>query len=226
MPLRISEIYAAEQGEGLHAGVPSIFVRTTGCNLRCWYCDTPHTSWQPEGEILPLDEVVRQVAEFDCEHVVVTGGEPLLQPAIVPLTDELHRLGKYLTIETAGTVYRPLVADLVSLSPKLANSTPADPPWNARHERLRHNPEALEQFRARHRCQWKFVIDSVVDLADVERYVAELSLSADEIWLMPQARTPEEVRDKTAFLEVAARERGWRVSPRLHIEKYGNVRGT
>lgn len=224
--LRISEIYVAEQGEGVHAGVPSVFIRTTGCNLRCWYCDTPHTSWQPEGETLSLDAIFAQVNQLACEHVVVTGGEPLLQTAITPLTEQLKRLQKYVTIETAGTIYRPVFADLISLSPKLSNSTPVESSWKDRHDQLRHNPTAIAQFRAEHVCQWKFVVDRPEDLREIDEYVRKQGIPANEIWLMPQARTAEEIFTKSDWLQGAATERGWHVSPRLHIEKFGNVRGT
>lgn len=224
--LRISEIYVAEQGEGLYAGTPSVFVRTTGCNLRCWFCDTPHTSWQAEGDTLSVDEVLERTLSFDAQHVVITGGEPLLQPAIVPLSRELQAAGRFLTVETAATVFRPVAADLMSISPKLENSLPEGFPWRQRHDQLRHNPSALEQFRKAYECQWKFVVDHLGDLPEVDAYVAELQLPPGEVWLMPQARTPEEVHDKTAWLNPEAERRGWRVSPRLHIERFGNVRGT
>lgn len=224
--LRIAEIYAAEQGEGMYAGTPSVFLRTTGCNLRCWYCDTPHTSWSPEGETLALDEILERITRFDCEHVVVTGGEPFLQPAITSLTAALKRRGSFVTVETAGTLYRPVAADLISLSPKLSNSTPADEPWNLRHDQLRHNPGAIAQLRAAHRCQWKFVVDTPDDLAEIDSYVRVAKIPDGEVWLMPQARSAEEILAKTDWIQLAADERGWHVSPRLHIERYGNVRGT
>ena len=76
--MKIAEIYRSVQGEGLLTGVPSVFVRTSGCNLRCWFCDTPYTSWRPEGRDMSIDEIVAQVEEWDTRHVVVTGGEPML----------------------------------------------------------------------------------------------------------------------------------------------------
>lgn len=223
--LRMSEIYVAEQGEGQFAGTPSVFVRTTGCNLRCWFCDTPHTSWNAEGETQTLEQIVAEVLEHQIEHVVITGGEPLIQPAIVPLTRQLKQAGKFLTIETAGTLFRPLAADLISLSPKLSNSTPEDSPWNLRHDQLRHAPTVIEQFRTNYDCQWKFVIDRPEDLTEVDEYVAAMNVPADEVWLMPQSRTPDEVHQKTAWLKTEAESRGWQLSPRLHIEQFGNVRG-
>ena len=122
--VRIAEIYLSIQGEGLLTGCESVFVRTSGCNLRCWFCDTPFASWNPEGEDLSISEIVRQVRSHDCRHVVLTGGEPMLWSELVPLTTALRREGHHITIETAGTLYLPVHCDLLSLSPKLASSTP------------------------------------------------------------------------------------------------------
>lgn len=223
--LRMSEIYIAKQGEGQYAGTPSVFVRTTGCNLRCWFCDTPHTSWKADGETLTVTEILPMVLAHDVDHVVITGGEPLIQPAIVTLTEQLKAAGRFITIETAGTLFRPVEADLISLSPKLSNSVPQDELWNLRHEQLRHAPTVIAQFRERFDCQFKFVIDKLEDLSEVDEYVSSLKISQSEIWLMPQARTPDELREKNAWLAGEAEHRGWRLSPRLHIERFGNVRG-
>lgn len=221
----IAEIYEAEQGEGQFAGTPSVFVRTSGCNLRCWFCDTPHTSWEPQGETLTLEEVIRQTESFSAEHVVITGGEPMIQPGVVQLSVALVQAGRVVTIETAGTVFRPVAASLISLSPKLSNSTPDDATWKVRHDQSRHHLETLTQFRSGYACQWKFVIDRPEDLSEVDDYVQAQQLPAEEIWLMPQARTADEVREKSEWLGREAETRGWKLSPRLHIERFGNVRG-
>jgi 7-carboxy-7-deazaguanine synthase len=221
----MSEIYAAEQGEGRYSGTPSVIVRTTGCNLRCWFCDTPYTSWKAEGEYQKVEDIVSEVLSHEIEHVVVTGGEPLMQPAVVPLTEQLKAAGRVLTIETAGTLFRPVTADLISLSPKMSNSVPQDELWKLRHEQLRHAPTVIAQFREQFHCQFKFVIDKPEDLAEVDEYVSALGIPVEEIWLMPQARTPEELHEKNVWLAGEAERRGWQLSPRLHIERFGNVRG-
>src|SRR5204863_6019364 len=107
-------------------GVPSVFVRASGCNLRCTWCDTPYASWDPEGDDVPVAEIVRRVEEYRAHHVVLTGGEPMIMPDIVELCAELKSRGHHLTMETAATFYKPVTIDLASLSPKLSNSTPHD----------------------------------------------------------------------------------------------------
>ena len=123
-PMRIAEIYRSVQGEGLLTGAPSVFVRASGCNLRCWFCDTPYTSWRPEGRDMSVDEIVAQVEEWDTQHVVVTGGEPMLFAELIPLCERLRAIGRHVTIETAGTLYLPVECDLMSISPKFASSAP------------------------------------------------------------------------------------------------------
>src|SRR5690242_1004706 len=132
--------------------MPSVFVRTSGCNLRCVWCDTPYTSWQPEGEDLTLGQIMEKAAAYHAGHVVVTGGEPMIAPEIVALTERLREAGLHITIETAGTVFAPVACDLMSISPKLSNSTPADR-WAAPHDRLRINLEVLTGLMSRYDYQ-------------------------------------------------------------------------
>ena len=120
--MKIAEIYFSIQGEGLLTGTESVFVRTSGCNLRCWFCDTPFTSWSPEGDDLSVDEIIERVDEFQCDHVVLTGGEPMLYAELVPLATALKRQRRHITIETAGTLFLPVPCDLMSISPKLGSA--------------------------------------------------------------------------------------------------------
>src|ERR1035437_2514581 len=156
--MKIAEIFYSVQGEGVLAGVPSVFVRTSGCNLRCSWCDTPYTSWKPEGEELGLDAIVRRVAAFPAaRHVVVTGGEPMIASGIVELSEKFRALGLHITFEAAGTVFAPVACDLMSISPKLANSTP-DGVFHARHDQLRLQPEILRRLTQEYDYQLKFVV--------------------------------------------------------------------
>src|SRR6187200_2994096 len=121
--MKISEIFYSIQGEGKLAGVPSVFVRVSGCNLRCVWCDTPYASWRPDGQDRALDDVLGEALGYGARHVVVTGGEPMIEPEMVALTERLREAGQHITVETAGTVFKPVQCDLMSISPKLANST-------------------------------------------------------------------------------------------------------
>src|SRR5438445_9540450 len=100
----VSEIFYSLQGEGELAGVPSVFVRLSGCNLRCNWCDTPYASWAPEGEKLSVAEILAQIAAYPARHVVLTGGEPMIASGIRELATEVKKLGHHITIETAATI--------------------------------------------------------------------------------------------------------------------------
>jgi 7-carboxy-7-deazaguanine synthase len=224
--MRIAELFHSIQGEGKYAGTPAVFVRTTGCNLRCWFCDTPYTSWKPEGEQASWEQVAERALAYDCPHIVITGGEPLLQPDVVALSRRLRQAECFVSFETAGTVYRPVAADLMSISPKLTNSRPTDKRWGPRHDALRDNNEVMSRLIGEFDYQLKFVVDRTEDLQDIDAYVARYpNIASERVYLMPQATTAEHLREKMLWLQAAAAERRWNVSPRLHIEWFGNVRG-
>ena len=175
--MRIAEVFYSIQGEGSLVGVPSVFVRTSGCNLRCTWCDTPYTSWNPEGAETSVADLVRGVDLFGARHVVVTGGEPMLAPQISELTLALKAAGQHITVETAGTVFVSVTADLMSISPKLANSTPHTREggrWAAQHERLRLQPAVLRKLLGHYEYQLKFVIAAAEDMGEVRQIAAEL----------------------------------------------------
>ena len=230
--MRIAELYSSIQGEGQFAGTPSVFVRTTGCNLRCWFCDTPFTSWKPEGPHVAIDELIRQVQAFEIEHVVLTGGEPLLQPDSVSLCEQLLAAGHFVTIETAGTVFRPATASLMSISPKLENSSPSRSDsidaarWQARHEQSRSQPEVIARLIAASDYQFKFVVDAPSDLVEITAYLSAWpQVPGERVWLMPQARTREELAARSDWLEAEALRFGYRFSSRWQIAEFGNQRG-
>jgi 7-carboxy-7-deazaguanine synthase len=223
--LRIAELFYSLQGEGSLAGVPSVFIRTSGCNLRCAWCDTPYTSWQPEGVDLTLDQILDEVRAHPARHAVVTGGEPMIAPEIVPLTERLRAAGMHITIETAGTVFHPVACDLMSISPKLANSTPDDPAWSGRHERLRIQPAVLAELMARYDYQLKFVIERPADLDEVRQLTGALKAPGERVILMPEGTDREVLRERAVWLAEICKEEGFRFSPRLHVDLYGNRRG-
>jgi 7-carboxy-7-deazaguanine synthase len=222
--LKIAELFYSLQGEGALVGVPSLFIRTSGCNLRCSWCDTPYTSWQPEGNELSLDEILGEVKAHPTRHVVVTGGEPMIAPEVGPLTERLRALGLHITIETAGTVSRPVACDLMSISPKLSNSTPSGP-WAVQHDRLRIQPEILRELMGRYPYQLKFVIAAPGDLAEVRDLLEKLAADRACVVLMPEGTDRDLLRERSLWLAEICKEEGFRFSPRLHVELYGNRRG-
>jgi 7-carboxy-7-deazaguanine synthase len=222
--LKIAELFYSIQGEGSLVGVPSFFIRTTGCNLRCSWCDTPYTSWHPEGADLSLRQIIDEVRAHPARHVVVTGGEPMIQPEIIPLTEQLRSAGLHITIETAGTVFQPVACDLMSISPKLANSTP-EGDWAVRHDRLRLQPEVLTELMSRYDYQLKFVIRRPEDLSEVRELLARLDADPMRVILMPEGTDPEQLRERALWLAEICKEEGFRFSPRLHVDLWGNRRG-
>ena len=227
--MRIAELFYSLQGEGSLVGVPSFFIRTSGCNLRCAWCDTPYTSWRPEGTDLPIEQILDEWRAHAARHVVVTGGEPMIAPEIVPLTYRLRNAGAHITIETAGTVAPPVACDLMSISPKLANSTPPasgpEAAWAARHERLRLQPHVLAELMSRYEYQLKFVVQNRVDLEEIRGLVRDLGAPAARVILMPEGITAEVLRERSLWIAEACKEEGFRYSPRLHVDLYGNRRG-
>lgn len=226
--MRIAEIFHSVQGEGMLIGMPSIFVRSSGCNLRCSFCDTPYTSWNPEGETHSIDKILAAIQGYDCKHIVITGGEPMIAPDIEPLCLALRQAGYHITIETAATVFKPIVADLISLSPKLANSVPAlETGWAERHDRDRINLPVIQQFLTGYDCQFKFVIDTPSDLAEVKSILQTLpQVSPDRVFLMPQAVDAKTLAEKGRWIAELCKQTGYRFGPRLHIELWGHTRAT
>jgi 7-carboxy-7-deazaguanine synthase len=222
----ISETFTSLQGEGILTGVPSFFVRTSGCNLRCRWCDTPYTSWLPEGDRRAVGELVSEAVGSGVRHVVVTGGEPLLQREIGELTAGLKGEGLHITVETAGTVDPVFNCDLLSVSPKTSNS---DPPGAARdrHRRLRQDRAPLRRLLQRFpEHQLKFVIDDADDLQEVRSVLEEIGgADPSRVLLMAQGRTADEVAQLAPAVAALCLEHGFRYTPRLHLDLFGGGRG-
>lgn len=111
--MKVNEIFYSLQGEGFHTGTASVFIRLSGCNLRCPFCDTDHQS----GTEMTEEEIVAKASEFPASHVVITGGEPSLF-LTENLVDKLHQKGKFVAVETNGTHPLPANVDWITLSPK------------------------------------------------------------------------------------------------------------
>ncbi len=242
--LRVAECFDSVQGEGRLTGTTSHFIRLSGCNLRCWFCDTPYASWHPEGPSRSIDQIVQRALQADCQHIVLTGGEPLMFKGVESLVGRLRAEGLHVTIETAGTVAPDVSADLMSISPKLSNSTPSVDRaaglshlqtvagssierWQKMHEQRRWQPQAIAKLIAASvDYQVKFVMDSPADAAEVLQAVAELELPPGHVWIMPQAVSAEELAAQAQWLQPWCETHGFRYCDRMQIHWYGNRRGT
>lgn len=228
--MRIAEIFYSIQGEGRRLGTPSVFIRTSGCNLRCVWCDTPYTSWSPEGEEWSLAEILAEVKRYPPSFAVITGGEPLLAPEIAELTTKLKQKKYHVTIETAATVFKPVMCDLVSMSPKLSNSTP----WRREkgkfakmHEEHRLNLPVIEKFIEGHDYQLKFVVEKKRDFSEIEEILKNLkNVERDRVLIMAQGRSAKELRERALWIVDLCKKHGFSYTPRLQIELYGNRKGT
>ncbi len=215
-------MFRSIQGEGPYAGHPAVFVRLAGCNLRCPWCDTRY-AWSG-GKQLEAGEVAETVAGLarGGELLVFTGGEPLLQPGcILAIVEHLGARGVYLraTVETNGTLKPGPVAyvlDHAVVSPKLGNSLyggTGDPSRAAVH------PEWLHLYRSGAlRVYWKFVVEGENDVVEIEEFVEKHGIRREDAWLMPLASTREEYERVAPRVARFALEKGYRFSPRLHLE--------
>lgn len=178
---------------------------------------------------MTIDEIVDAVRNYRAKHVVITGGEPMIMDGVVQLTQRLGNLGMHITVETAGTVFTPVVCDLMSISPKLANSTPHERDggrWAAQHERLRYAPTVLRRMIQEYPYQLKFVVSSPTDVDEVRRIVADIHADPDHVLLMPEGTDETLLRERAQWVAEICKESGYRLSPRLHVSIWGNVRGT
>jgi 7-carboxy-7-deazaguanine synthase len=248
----VSETFWSVQGEGLLTGVPSWFMRFSGCNLRCTWCDTPYASWTREGTHRSLGDLIDEArrgasGQQRVRHAVITGGEPMVFSQLAALSSMLASpidaggAGMHITIETAGTAVPPRflehgVCDLMSISPKLAGSTPAlgdprdpDGRWRKAHESRRINVDVLQclldRFPPGHR-QLKLVVTTASDLDEIESLLARLrGWTPTDILLMPEG-TAEPSRESRERVLEACLARGYRYCHRLHITLFGHTRGT
>jgi 7-carboxy-7-deazaguanine synthase len=238
--LLVSEMFGnTVQGEGQSIGQACSFLRTGGCPMRCWFCDTaytwrfndqhPHVSdivYDKDQELfwLPIEETAERLKEFNTPLIVISGGEPMVQ------ADTLHKLiTHYLTlprieIETAGIIYHEGLANtfqvFFNVSPKLKSS--GNP------QALRYKPDVLDKFSSMAcagKAVFKFVVCDETDLLEVEKIVNVHHILPNKVYLMPEGTTTEALDEKMKWLLPIAVERNWNLTDRLHIRLFGNRRG-
>ena len=235
------EVFYSLQGEGVHQGAPSVFVRTSGCNLFCQWCDTSYTwNWKGTPFVhrspekfsraantieLSVKRVLDCIVRHRCQRVVLTGGEPMLQQIdLVQLLQALRRERPELhaEVETNGT-QMPLSSfdecvDLYTVSPKLSNAGMS--------ESLRLRPEALAFLASSAKAVFKFVVRSAADVDEVGVLAAQYEVAADRIYILPEADTLEQLDERVVQLSELCLSHGYRLSDRLHLRLFGNRRGT
>jgi 7-carboxy-7-deazaguanine synthase len=225
--MKVNEIFYSLQGEGFLAGTPSVFVRLAGCPLRCRWCDTKNAWDEAAGEQYNIAEIVEAVQKWSCRFVVITGGEPMINSDISQLVRELKAAGKHITIETAGIAYIPdIPCDLMSISPKLSNSTPEDKLYAASHEKSRLDLVVLSELIDHYDYQLKFVVDNESDLPEIKETIVKLgNVDSEKVMLMPQATTRDEFIAKSQMVAEICKQTGFAFSQRLQVLFWNNERG-
>ena len=222
----VNEIFHSLQGEGFLAGVPSVFVRLAGCPLRCRWCDTKYAWAEEAGRRYNIAEIVRAVRQWPCKFAVITGGEPMINPDLPQLAQELKAAGKHITIETSGISYVPYMpCDLMSISPKLSNSIPDEAKSAAIHKDLRLDLAVLVELIDNYNYQLKFVVDSEADLPEIKETLIKLgNADPEKVMLMPQAATRDELLTRSPMVADLCKCTGFAFSQRLQILLYDGQR--
>ena len=232
--MRINEIFYSLQGEGFLAGVPSVFIRLAGCPLRCRWCDTKYAWDQEAGFHYSTDKIIQAVQQqARSKFVIITGGEPMINPDLPQLVQKLKAAEKHITIETAGIAFIPdLACNLMSISPKLNNSTPTAeieslaptpvvgaPDTEVRRQKfLRLDITILRKLLDNYKYQLKFVVESQDDLTEIQQTVEEIgNVDSEKVMLMPQAKTREELLAKSPMVAEMCRRSGFAFCQRLHL---------
>ena len=226
--MKVSEIFSSVQGEGKHAGKPAIFLRTALCNLRCVWCDTKYTwdwdqyDYAKEVHEISIDQVIEKMKLYEPRHLVITGGEPLIQQnEIVSL---LSKLGTeyFVEVETDCTIIpNPTLLEQVNqwnVSPKTSNSGNSC--------EVREIPLCYDFFVKLQNCLFKFVIENESDMKEIDELITKYNIPKNKILLMPQASTKDELNSTKESVEKLAIKNGLLFSSRLQVERWGNQRGT
>jgi 7-carboxy-7-deazaguanine synthase len=226
--MRINEIFYSLQGEGFLAGIPSVFIRLAGCPLRCKWCDTKYAWDNTAGENYSIEKILQTIQQWPSKFIVITGGEPMINSTLPKLVRQLKALGKHITIETAGIAYIPdMPCDLMSISPKLSNSAPADPELLAIHEDSRLDLSVLCELIDHYNYQLKFVVDSEDDLSEIRQTIEKIGdVDLEKAMLMPQASTRDELLAKSPMVAEMCKRTGFAFCSRLQLLLWNDKRGT
>lgn len=226
--MKVSEIFSSIQGEGLNAGKQAVFLRMALCNLACEWCDTKYTwDWKNydytnEVKEMSVEQVKAELLKRGVKHLVLTGGEPMLQQGeLLPLLQSLKKSGFFIEIETNGTLTPTSemieVVDQWNVSPKLENS---GNPSSSREKQ-----ECYRFFKQLQNALFKYVICTPEDLEEVETLAKRHGIPDGKIMLMPQARTREDLVERTRWLQNESSRRNYLFSTRLQVELWGDRRG-
>jgi 7-carboxy-7-deazaguanine synthase len=225
--VKVNDIFYSLQGEGFLAGGPSVFIRLAGCPLRCRWCDTKYAWDETAGRDCSIDKIIQAVQKWPSKSVVITGGEPMISPELTQLLQKLKASDKHITIETAGIAFIPaLPCDLMSISPKLSNSTPTDPKLAVIHEDSRLNIAVLRELIDNYEYQLKFVVDSQADLPEIQQTIEKIgNVDLEKVMLMPQAKTRDELLAKSPMVADLCKRFGFAFCQRLQVMLWNTARG-
>ena len=225
--MKISEIFKSIQGEGTNAGKPAIFLRTAECNLKCTWCDTKYTwdwksfDYSKEVKEISIKDIRERIEQFNLRHLVITGGEPLMQQDDLAELLVFLKPDFYVEIETNGTILPnnalSTLVDQWNVSPKTKNSgNPLE---------LCEDNECYAFFSKQKNCYFKYVVENKDDLMEIHHLMKKHRLEKNRVLLMTQAITKEEMLEREAGVFLMSKEHDLGFSPRMHVTKWGNQRG-
>lgn len=224
--IKINEIFYSLQGEGRFVGAPSVFIRLSGCPLRCSWCDTKYALDDQSGLDYTTAQIKKIIEPYPCSHIVITGGEPMVSPSLVMLCEHIKNSGYHITIETSGISFvGELKCDLMSISPKLSNSIPCKSPLTEEHKKGMLDKECLSRLMRAYNYQLKFVVDKPQDLDEIAQLLEEIKPNPDNIFLMPQATEPVEYQTKLKWISEVCKSSGFNLGLRLQVVLWANQRG-
>lgn len=213
MNILVNEIFYSIQGEGPNVGKPSIFLRLGGCNLACTWCDSKFT-WDPkvaDNKLASISDIINKIKKYPCKHVVITGGEPMLQQ------DKLRMIitklpGYTFEIETNGSIECKIsdILEQINCSPKLKNSGNA--------------PYSLKIGPTNPKAVFKFVVQKKEDLKEIKVYVRQNKIDKSKIYLMPEGVNKKVIQERSQWLVEICKKEGYNFTSRLHILLYDDKR--